>query len=122
MLVRTLVTDTTAGRSYYLDYVQLEVGIDPIYEPGGITIDAGTATSGFVSDLIGTNTTDVTPDDSAPLTIQMPSANNAASATFIFGNIENIDYNSNIVMANKIKVSNTALTFHYSVYNNYYGL
>lgn len=116
VLVRTFIADT-ASRSYNLDYVQLEVGIDPIYEPGDITINAGNATSGYVSDLIGTNTTGVTPDDSTPLTIQMPSSGNAADVAFTFKNVRSTMIDD-FIISNRICVSNTGLNFKYGIYNN----
>jgi len=114
VLIRVYETASTS-KILYINTVQLEVGVDPIYEPGNIEVVSSSNTSGFVSDLIGTNTTDVTPNDSNSLELTTTSDNQNIEFILTFKNFKSLNV-SDIMLTNKICASNSATTFKYSIY------
>ncbi len=95
----------------------MEVGIDPIYEPGNMSILSGEASSGFVSDLIGTSSTDITPNDNNALVLTSGGASSKIETVFVFKNIRS-KYIASLAMTNKICFSVNNVTFKYSIYDN----
>ena len=103
------VNSTTQHR---WDFAMIEVAIDPIYEPAEFVKDAGGATTGFYSDLIGAVSTNVNASDGNKLTIPMAAANQAIDVTFKFKNVKTYPSMNTILVLPEICVSNTALTFN----------
>jgi len=118
VLIRTY--ETSAGaKILYTNYAQLEVGIDPIYQVGGLSIIEGEATSGFASDLIGTSTTGLNPNDGNPLKISSTGANKNIEFVLTFKNIKgNGLIFDKFVLSSKLCASNSGATFKYGIYNN----
>ena len=118
VLIRTYETNSSA-KILYTNYAQLEVGIDPIYQSAGLSIEEGTATSGFASDLIGTNTTGVTPNDDNPLKISSSGENKNIEFTLTFKNIkgENLIFDM-FALSSRLRASTSGVTFKYGIYNN----
>ncbi len=114
--VYSTVASTTLHK---LDWVQLEVAIDPNYEVGGYNIAAGSTPTGYISDLVGAVSTNLNASDNNSLTIPMPSAGNAADIQFTFNGVETYPGMNTILVSPEIKVSNVALT--YSVYIRNYS-
>ena len=117
-MIRAYETNSSA-KILYINYAQLEVGIDPIYQSAGLSIEEGTATSGFVSDLIGTNTTGVTPNDDNPLKISSSGANKNIEFVLTFRNIkgENLIFDM-FALSSRLRASTSGVTFKYGIYNN----
>lgn len=117
-MIRTYETNSSA-KILYTNYAQLEVGIDPIYQVGGLSIAEGEATSGFASDLIGTNTTGVTPNDGNPLKISSTGTNKNIEFTLTFKNIKGDDLVFDMfALSSRLRASTSGVTFKYAIYNN----
>jgi len=96
---------------------QIEVAVDPFYQPSGFELVSSSSTSGYVSDLIGTNTTDVTPDDANSLELTTTANDQAIEAIFTFKNVRSSTIDE-LVLTNEICASNSSTTFKYGVYDN----
>lgn len=91
-----------------LDTATLEVGIDPVYEPADPIIDTGTASSNFISEVVGYG---AGTNDSNRLAIQMPGAGTAADVTFKFRDVRTYTGMNTIFVGPDMCVSDTSLTF-----------
>ncbi|MDD3156348.1 MAG: hypothetical protein PHP14_02975 [Candidatus Pacebacteria bacterium] len=101
-----------------MDYARLEVAIDPIYQIADINIVKGTADSGYVSDLIGTNTTNVNPVDSNYLKILSDEVDNNVEVEFTFKNVKGAGIVFDKFVYNYRLLSDDGYgTFDLSVYN-----
>jgi hypothetical protein len=116
VLLRVYETNSSA-KVIYMNAAQLEVAVDPFYQPGGFELVSNSNTNGYVSDLIGTNTTDVTPDDGNSLELTTTANDQAIEAIFTFKNMRSTAVDE-LVLTNEICASNSSTTFKYGVYDN----
>jgi hypothetical protein len=100
-----------------MNAAQLEVAVDSIYQPGGFELVSSSNTSGYVSDLIGTNTTNVTPNDNNSLELTTTANDQTIEAIFTFKNFRTNAIDE-LVLTNEICASNINTTFKYSIYDN----
>ncbi len=116
VLIRTYSTVNSAV-VHRTDYIQVEMAIDPVYEPADFaTTSAGTITNG-VRHLIGAPYTTVTGSDNVRMTIPMPSINNPVDMYFTFKNVRTYEGMNTVLLSPEMCVSNTALTFAFYLYN-----
>lgn len=117
-MIRTYEANASA-KILYTNYAQLEVGIDPIYQVGGLSIVEGEATSGFASDLIGTSTTGLNPNDGNSLKISSTGANKNIEFVLTFKNIKGNGLVFDMfALSSRLCGSNSNVTFKYGLYNN----
>jgi len=92
-----------------LDFVNLELAIDPVYEPANFErIDGGTTTN-YVSDLIGTRTGIVSASDNTRQTFQNL-ASTSIDINYTFNNVRKYIGMNTILVNIEAYVSNAALT------------
>jgi hypothetical protein len=116
VMVRTYSTVNSAVR-HQTDYAQVEMAIDPIYEPADFaTTSAGVITNG-VRHLVGAPYTTLTPADNVRMTIPMPAINNPVDMYFTFKNVRTYEGMNTVLLSSELCVSNAALTFAFYLYN-----
>ncbi len=116
VLIRTYSTVNSLVQ-HRTDWVQVEMAIDPIYEPAGFaTTSAGTITNG-IRHLIGAVSTNVNGSDNTRMTIPMPAINQPVDMYFSFANVNTYEGMNSILISPEFCVSNTALTFAFYLYN-----
>jgi hypothetical protein len=87
------------------DFAQIEMAIDPIYQPSGFNKTAGGTTTNFLSDLTGASGSDNT-----KMGIPQSGASVAVDAYYIFQNVDKYTSANTILVAPELIVSNAALT------------
>lgn len=101
-----------------MDYAQLEVGIDPVYEPAGMTIaNASTTLTGTISRLVGSVTPGVTPLDGIRLIVPMKAVSTSVDMYFTFKNVKPYPGANSVLISPTIQVSNVGLTVQPFLYN-----
>ncbi|HRZ29743.1 MAG TPA: hypothetical protein P5052_03240 [Candidatus Paceibacterota bacterium] len=101
-------TGTTSGY-YFLDYVNLELAIDPVYEPANFErIDGGTTTN-YVSDIIGARAGIVTASDNTRQGFQNL-ANTSIDINYTFNGVRKYTGMNTLLINLEGYVSNAALT------------
>jgi hypothetical protein len=112
--VFSTVNSTTNLR---IDFAQIEVAIDPFYEPADLTLTSAGGTTNFISDLIGTPYPGPNGSDNIKLTIPMPAVNQPIDFYFSFKNVKTYTGMNTILVVPEVCVSNTALTFDVYLWN-----
>ncbi|MBL8015395.1 MAG: hypothetical protein JNK26_04370 [Candidatus Doudnabacteria bacterium] len=99
--------------NYVTDYMHLEVGIDPIYEPAGITAINNYVlnSTNFISDLVQPGASD------ANKFVLTNNATNPLDVYFSFKNVNTYTGMNTILVKPEVCVSNVALTWSVWVYN-----
>ncbi|MFA5229911.1 MAG: hypothetical protein WC422_00310 [Candidatus Paceibacterota bacterium] len=109
-------TGTTSGY-YYLDYVNLELAIDPVYEPANFERIDGGAASNYVTDLIGTRTGIVNASDNTRQTFQNL-ANTSIDINYTFNDIRKYTGMNTVLINLEGYVSNATLTIGVYLWND----
>jgi hypothetical protein len=116
VLIRTHSTVNSAVQ-HRTDAIQLELAIDPVYEPAGFTtISAGTITNG-ISNIIGGISTTLNPSDNVRITIPMPAVSQPVDMYFTLANIKTYEGMNSVLISSEMCVSNVSLTFAFYLYN-----
>lgn len=116
VLIRTY-SSVASTVNYRIDFAQVEVAIDPVYEPAEFVKTTGGTTVNYYSDLFGAIGTNVVGSDGNKMTIPMPSISNPADFYFKFKNVKKYTGANTILISPEICVSNVALTFGIYVKN-----
>jgi hypothetical protein len=116
IVVRSYSTVNSAVE-HRIDFAQVEVAIDPIYEPADLTLTSAGATTNFISDLTGHAYTTLTGSDANKLTVPMPAISTAADFYFSFKNVQTYTGMNTILFSGEICRSNAALTFGIYLYD-----
>ncbi len=116
VLIRTYSTVNSTVQ-HRTDYAQVELAIDPIYEPASTTVtSAGTITNG-IRHLIGAPYTTLSALDDTKMTIPMAAINTPIDVYFTFKNVRTYEGMNTVLLSPEMCVSNTALTFAFYLYN-----
>jgi hypothetical protein len=116
VILRSYSTVNSAVQ-YRLDWAQVEVAIDPFYEPSGFaTISAGAITNS-VRELIGAVSTNVTASDGVKMTIPMPAISQPVDVEFVFNNMKPYSDANTVLLVPEICATNAALTFSFYGFN-----
>jgi hypothetical protein len=94
-----------------IDFAQVEVAIDPIYEPSGFATTSAGVTTNFLSDLVGSAYTTVTGSDAVKMTVPMAAISTAADFYYSFSNVKTYQGMNTALFSAEICRSNAALTF-----------
>ncbi len=101
-----------------IDFAQVEVAVDPVYQPAGFATTSAGVTTNFISDLVGPPTyTLLTASDANKLTVPMTAVSTPADFYFSFKNVKTYTGMNTILFSGEICRSNTALTFGIYVYD-----
>jgi hypothetical protein len=100
-----------------IDFAQVEVAIDPIYEPGGFATTSAGVTTNFISDTIGSAYTTVTGTDNVRMTVPMAAVSTPADFYFSFNNVKAYQGANTLMVSPEMCRSNAALTFSMYLYN-----
>lgn len=114
VLIRIYSSDNSTTQ-YNIDYISIDTGIDPVYEPAEVTSASGNFTN-YLSDLTGLPTsTNVNGSDSIKLRSDMPAINQPIDLTFIFKNVRTYTGANTILFVPEVCVNNVALTFDFQL-------
>ena len=116
VIIRSYSTVNSAVE-HRIDFAQVEVAIDPIYEPSGFATTSAGVTTNFISDLVGGNYTTVTGSDGTKFTVPMTAVSTAADFYFSFKNVQTYTGMNTILVSAEICKSNASLTFGMYLYN-----
>ncbi len=118
VLIRASSTVNSTTAQHLMDYAQLEMAIDPIYEPAGMVItNASTTLTGTISSLIGAVATGVNASDNAYLALPMRTVSTTVDMYYVFKNVEPYPGANSVLISPEIRVTNTALTVRPFFYN-----
>ena len=104
-------SSSTLAYEYRVDYVSVEVAVDPIFEPTGFATTSAGTTTGFISDLVGAVSTNLTASDGNKLTVPMAAVSTAADFYFSFTDVVTYEGMNTILVQPEICVSNANLKF-----------
>lgn len=107
--IRTYYASGSAAGAHFWDYANIELAIDPVYEPAAFErIDAG-ANTNYVSDLIGTRTTGITASDNVRMSFTSVAGSNI-DINFTFKNVKKYTGMNTILVTPEMYVNNASLT------------
>ncbi len=111
VVLRTYSTSTSMTE-YRMDFAQVEVAIDPVYEPSGFATTSAGVTTGMIGDLVGASGyTTLTATDGVKLTVPMTAISTAADFYFSFTNIETYTGMNTILFVPEICTSVSGFSF-----------
>ena len=104
-------SSSTLAYEYRIDYATVEVAVDPFYEPASIATTTVGTTTGYVSDLVGAVSTNLTASDGFKMTLPMPAVSTPIDFYYSFKNVETYTGMNTILVEPEVCVSNANLKF-----------
>ena len=116
VIVRTYST-VNSVTAHQTDFAQLEVAIDPIYEPSGFATTTAATSSNFISDLVGAIGTTLTGSDGNKFTVYMAATSTPISFYFSFTNVKTLAGMNTFLVQPEVCKNNTGLSFSISLWD-----